>query len=445
MEQTMKNLILASFLVGSSLASLSPAFTHADDAPQANPLAVGTGNTALTAVEIEALQQFINRSKVALEDALRQAEGQGAVNTYAILRQAIQQVIATSAGNEPHRELILRVLLNQALALTDGVPNDDGVTLRDQPILPANASASTKAMVLKASVQLALSYVAADQANVTAQSALPAPYLKAANERLTPAFGWSQTVLNSGEQLKVLVSVLQHWLNMLTLPEFTQLPQISEVVLRVQNTLGLAHAGLGDRAQHPLIRTRVVRDIRAIMDQGTQLVHLLNPNSPAPALPVPVPAQTQTPTRSGFQPGQRVMEQNGDHSTIITISRVAADDRVLTTDGVWFHVDWLHPLVESYQGIRVGSEALETFESYSALTVEAISDNGYFLLSDGKVYHPSHIFALVNSYNNIQVGADVVETYQSRSIQRVVKISSNGKFLLSNGSWYDNSYIQAVQ
>ena len=147
-----------------------------------------------------------------------------------------------------------------------------------------------------------------------------------------------------------------------------------------------------------------------------------------------------TVAKAQYAPGTIVMEDFATMS-IKTVS-TCANGQVLLSDGTWYPMRYIHPLLDTFNGIQVGDMVMEDFQSIRIKTVSAIS-NEMFLLSDGSWYPMRYVHPLQDSYNGIGLGESVMESFETQTINTVSAIS-NEMFLLDNGIWYPSKYVHKL-
>ncbi len=110
--------------------------------------------------------------------------------------------------------------------------------------------------------------------------------------------------------------------------------------------------------------------------------------------------------------------------------------------------------IKSLDGISVGDQVLETYNTSSVATVKAISSEGYYYLtggdegSAGDWYSRKNIQKLVKSYDGVTRDTRVVETFEHKSITLVKYISEQGHYYLTGGDegvggdWYSRDNVK---
>src|SRR5689334_12516394 len=110
-----------------------------------SPFNAGINPPALTAAEKEDLKQFIDYTKEALDRAQRDADGKTDDQALVIYDNIVRSVVVASAASQPQRELLIRMILNQALEL-------------DESVLPEAIPTGLRVAIYKSSIELALQY-----------------------------------------------------------------------------------------------------------------------------------------------------------------------------------------------------------------------------------------------------------------------------------------------
>ena len=208
----------------------------------------------------------------------------------------------------------------------------------------------------------------------------------------------------------------------------------------IRTLLGRANGiSIGDTVVEAYDSSRSILTVRQISNDGTYLLS----NGTWYALSF---LRTLRSVDNGYSIGQRVVETYDSSRSILTVQVITSDHLVLLSNGTWYAMNYLQPLLSRLNGISIGDAVVETYDSNrSTLTVQAISKDGDYLLSNGIWYNAQYIRTLLAAWNGISVGDEVLETYDSSPQRhRVVEIASDGIYLLDNGIWYSTSYVQRL-
>lgn len=158
-----------------------------------NPFELGVVYKPFTAQQIESLSANIDIVKSRLNEALQNAEGKTLDVANQIYVDAMKEVVLHSFQNTPRSGFLTRVALNQGLALTVGIPNADGVGVAKEGVLADTSNEDLITLILKNSIQLALSYYveAKDQRTVKLTEI---PYMKYALDQIKYTRDWLDSV-----------------------------------------------------------------------------------------------------------------------------------------------------------------------------------------------------------------------------------------------------------
>jgi len=224
--KTTTALIAAIFLAS---AAQTPTSGFAAPAPTPNdPFSDGTRTVVLSHEERASLLQFADNSKAKLEKALRIADGESFEEQNRIYYEAIQKVVLESYKAKPRSELLMRIVLNQALELTYGIPevvttyNNDGSihsirttgNMKTPGVLNGSMNRDLLTLILEDSVKLAIHYYKDDRKAIQEGSLLKLPYSALARDRITLAKNkWLASVLEWRYRYAFSVTALKHWLS----------------------------------------------------------------------------------------------------------------------------------------------------------------------------------------------------------------------------------------
>ena len=242
----MKTKILSLLL----LSSLSATAAWADVPPEVeNPFAEGTGAVVIDADTQATIREYSLTSKNQLEQTLRDTATLVAADAVPMMLNTVRDVVVRSHSISRGRELLFRIVLNQALEMTVGRPNASGTGREAPGVLSQHLDSQTELIyrILRDSMMLAQGYAERDADLVIAtagQSApqlalLSLPYGSAAAERLALARAWnrSMTLVSPRIEYAFLRVALMQWLQIVTRSENVRSAELAPLIARTQSIL----------------------------------------------------------------------------------------------------------------------------------------------------------------------------------------------------------------
>ncbi len=201
--------VLTAFVSANSV--LFPALqAFADDS---NPYNEGIARVRLSSEEKAALLQYADNSKTRLEKAMERAKGKGFAEANAIYLSTIKAVVLNSYIQKPRSELLMRVTLNQALALTFGMPTADGKSVQSPGVLKDISNVGLLTVILEDSIRLALSYYQDDRTAIQRGTLVDLPYMDQAVRELSFSRKWLMSVTEPTVKYDLSIAALQNFLN----------------------------------------------------------------------------------------------------------------------------------------------------------------------------------------------------------------------------------------
>ncbi len=197
-------------LAGLSAGILPTSQVHADDS---NPYNEGIAKVRLSPEEKAALLQYADNSKTRLEKAMDRARGKGFSEANAIYLSTIKAVVLNSYVQKPRSELLMRVSLNQALALTFGMPTTDGKSVQSPGVLKDISNVDLLTVILEDSIRLALNYYQDDRTAIQKGTLVDLPYMDQAVRELSFSRKWLMSVTEPTAKYNLSVATLQSFLN----------------------------------------------------------------------------------------------------------------------------------------------------------------------------------------------------------------------------------------
>jgi hypothetical protein len=182
-------------------------------AADTNPYGEGTTAVRLSTEEKNELLQYADNSKARLDKAMEQAKGKGFAEANSIYLSAIKSVVLYSYVQKPRSELLMRYTLNQALALTFGVPSADGRTIQTPGVLARVSNFDLLTMILEDSIRLALSFYQDDRTAIQNGTLVNLPFMNQAAGELALARKWLTSVNEPTLKYNLSMAALQNFLN----------------------------------------------------------------------------------------------------------------------------------------------------------------------------------------------------------------------------------------
>ena len=201
-----------------------------------NPFLEGTVEVKLTEEEVVELKAYAENTKSILDKALHEAQGKLALETLRIYREAIYKAIPRSFEKKKHSELLMRFILNQALDLVDGTPNEYGER-REDGVLKNSSNKALTSAIYKNSIELALRHYPKDIKALSEGTFKNTPYNEMASQRLRLAKQWAGGIFEQNLKFKFLKRVLEHWLLTVSQPANLRRKEVAHLIVYVQDGL----------------------------------------------------------------------------------------------------------------------------------------------------------------------------------------------------------------
>jgi hypothetical protein len=215
-----------------------------------NPFEVGTG-VQQVAPNVEAtLAEFAATTRNRINQVLRDTATENEATAYTALIDAARRIVQASNRTQRGRELLTRILINQALELTTGTPDASGVVppartgLLTRLQTPSLDTLPLAIVVLRQSFEMARDHAEQDLAAATAlegnasssaSAPLQLPYAEAAANRLNAAMAWNRIATTKGPELEYqfLRISIQQWRNIVTNPNHQQVTSLATQIERL--------------------------------------------------------------------------------------------------------------------------------------------------------------------------------------------------------------------
>ncbi len=184
----------------------------------------------------------------------------------------------------------MRMVLNQALQLTYGVPDESGHGISIPGVLAQSLNQGLLSVILENSIQLALSYADQDKSAVETDSLIDLPYVEVATKRLELAQNWMRSVLELDLAAKFGERALQQWLDMMNAQDQLHQAKYAAVITQVDQALTQAQSftGVQSPSQGDVLwgeRERLARITigKVLTEMGLPLLASFPAPAPAPA------------------------------------------------------------------------------------------------------------------------------------------------------------------
>ncbi len=196
-------------------------------APLAHGQNIESANQDLVVIDRGALQIFMRNSQVSLQSLESSEDLDAIVN-------GLKKIILESHANKKTTELLMRILINQAMVSVVGVYNETGTTLIQAPILPMGYYPGLKLAILKKSISLALKYYTHDQQWVRSGTYSSLSHSKAAFELLNERMIWAEHILDVPTEQKFLAQSLTLFQNLLALSPVDERNMFAEELVQIE-------------------------------------------------------------------------------------------------------------------------------------------------------------------------------------------------------------------
>ena len=174
-----------------------------------SPFSEGLEIIQLTPEEKNDLRKYASNSKDKLEKALNEAKGKKLNEANSIYISVIEEVVLNSFKKEKRSELLMRMILNQTLALTSGIKAGN---FEVKGVLKDSQNQGLITQMYKESINLALHYVKRDIESLDSENFL-LPYNEMARKKLIQSFRWVDGIFESSISLEFLKMILNHWMS----------------------------------------------------------------------------------------------------------------------------------------------------------------------------------------------------------------------------------------
>jgi len=207
------------------------------DSNTVNPFLDGTERRQLTEFEQSYLLEYIEKSTLILNEALEKAQGEVFDDALNIYEKAIKEVVIYSFNNKYFSELLMRVVLNQAMELVFGVSGASGSKYLTDGLLENAVNKDIKRLILEDSINLALKYKTRDIDIVKRNDVTFLPFVKLSFDRLYLVKKWLSGVIESKFQYEFLKTTLNQWLNVALNLNGLEIQLYAEELLEVDTIL----------------------------------------------------------------------------------------------------------------------------------------------------------------------------------------------------------------
>lgn len=240
-----KNMILSLVLFTTSQQTLANAFTEGLSAGTLparpvteNPFVEGTGIQRLSIETKNFLLQWAKNSKSSLEKALQKARGEGFIEANRIYRDAIIDVVVRSYQTEKAGETLMRHVLNQALELTIGLPDQNGKVYGG--ILSGSVNQELLTVILEQSIKLAIDLYPGDERCINQGIVrTEKDVMSTAISRLKMARKWTSGIFEPSVQLVFQRQVLSHFVATSTVKTNVLVNSFAEMIVQANDAIDI--------------------------------------------------------------------------------------------------------------------------------------------------------------------------------------------------------------
>ena len=198
-----------------------------------SPFSEGLEIIQLTPEEKNDLREYASNSKDKLEKALNEAEGKKLNEANSIYISVIKEVVLNSFKKEKRSELLMRMILNQTLALTSGIKAGN---FEVKGVLKDSQNQGLITQMYKESINLALDYVKKDIESLDSENFL-LPYNEMARKKLIQSFRWVDGIFESSISLEFLKTILNHWMSTVKHKSNLEYLALSSDILEISEAL----------------------------------------------------------------------------------------------------------------------------------------------------------------------------------------------------------------
>ena len=202
-----------------------------------NPFKEGVEKIVLTDEEYEKIKSYVVNSKFLLEDALEKAKAKGLQRKKQIYYDVIKGVVLNSYENRNFNELLMRVMLNQALELTFGTPSADGMMSDSKGVLNNKVADDLLVHILEEHISLAIYYIKSDLDYLESGDLLDLPFNEMALIRLNISKYWIQGIFSVELQNKAYKSIINNFIATVKRDENLYQSKLNEIVFKMYDML----------------------------------------------------------------------------------------------------------------------------------------------------------------------------------------------------------------
>lgn len=218
-----------------------------------NPFSEGTGISRLSQSDRETLMQWASNSAESLRKALQKARGEKFDQANRIYSKAIVDVVIRSYQTKGTEETLMRHVLNQALELTLGIPDENRNF--SGGILAGTVNQELLTVILEESIQLAIEAYNGDERCIREKSLVrdQAEVMTLAIKRLELAQEWSSSIFEPALQLVFQRAALHHFIATGSDSRNLLKATFAEVLVAADDAVGNIAAGYEMDQENPLI------------------------------------------------------------------------------------------------------------------------------------------------------------------------------------------------
>ena len=190
-------------------------------------------NIVLTDKEIEDIKSYVLNSKYLLEEAIKNSNGKSIELQKQIFSDVIREVVLYSYNNIGFNELLMRMILNQALELTLGIPEIDGSGSKSHGILNNRISDDLLVVILSDHIKMSLEYTKSDLKFLESKNYLDTPFNDVGINRVVKSQEWISGIFNVEIQNQVYKSVFDRFLSTTKRNENLRQKEVSDLFYKI--------------------------------------------------------------------------------------------------------------------------------------------------------------------------------------------------------------------
>lgn len=198
-----------------------------------NPFEEGVEKINLSEREIEEIKSYVVNSRFLLKRSLKKSEGKKLNKQKDTLFNAIREVVLYSHNNKGIDELLIRMILNQGLALTLGVPNANGYGIKFPGLLNDKITDDLLVYILRDHVELAIKYSNDDLKFIESGELVELPFNELAISRIILAKKWISAIFSVEIQNDFYSSLYNHFKSTVLRQENLKQNEVANIIYKL--------------------------------------------------------------------------------------------------------------------------------------------------------------------------------------------------------------------